>query len=144
MSILNLFKKNKNITNKNGLNEKYHDEGYGDLNTRYHMKNGLYHGKYFKYWTVDYSKKNPDFDREDIGLLLEEVDLVDGIMVLERKYKDGFLSKETKWDINSGNDIERRGFKQPFDEVSFKNWDNTGKLISEGFQVDNYTSIEKI
>ena len=45
MSIFDIFKKNKNIINDNGLNEIYRDDGKGDLMFRYYKKNGKIHGK---------------------------------------------------------------------------------------------------
>ena len=43
MGLFDFFKKNKNLSNDNGLNEEYFN---GNLSKRFHMKNGLLHGLY--------------------------------------------------------------------------------------------------
>ena len=46
MGILNFFKKNKNTTNNNGLNEVYSENGKGKIIRRFYKKNGLEEGIY--------------------------------------------------------------------------------------------------
>lgn len=82
MGLFDFFKKNKNISNDNGLNEEYFN---GNLRKRFHMKNGLLHGLY------QYFVK---------GNILYEITYADDIEVSYKFYdNEGWVKKTIKGNI---------------------------------------------
>lgn len=84
--IIDYFKKNKNVQNRNGLNLKHYRNGKGALESKFYLKNGKKDGVYLSYY---YSN----------GQLKEESNWKDGQEdgFCLKYYENGQLEEETNW-----------------------------------------------
>ena len=123
MGIFDFLKPSKNIENDNGLNEFYSDKGKGNLNLRFHKKNGKIDG-------------------------LFEIYTLNGITAwLIANFKDGELHGECKeWSPTGGcfRTIEKwENGKLKSWEAYFTGWSKRGQLANKGDGNSEYTSYLK-
>ena len=93
----------KNVFNKNGLNEWYYEDGKQGIEKRFYQKNGKWHGELKEYW-----------ENGNIG---SEGNYKDGIQ--DGLWKEYYENGQLKWE----------GEYTEGEVMSYKSWDENGKEI---------------
>jgi antitoxin component YwqK of YwqJK toxin-antitoxin module len=131
MGIFDFFKKNKNITNQNGLNEIYYNNGKGNIKEKWYSKNGFREGltiSYYESGEVSYKREYGGVYTNYRGTCYNQFN---GKNI--SFYKNGQIRNEGDYLNNVGIGIHNTYYKngQLFNRELKKNSDNEPKKVTK-------------